>query len=319
MTRLMSRALVTAWVVILGAATFNLLNTPAQADLEGSPTKPRPASWTPPSWHPNPGPLAVLPELDRRAAPTTGAPKLYSRAVFAFDVDSGEVLYERAADDRRPVASLTKLVSSLAMASESPDLDRDFCIDVRFRPTRNGAFSKLSTGECYRAWDLLGSALVSSDNRGAYGMQVASGLPYDDFIHRMDEVSADLHMAMSTWADPSGLEDENLSTARDMARAALAVAAHPVLSIPATAEHWDIERTDAKRDRRLYSTNRLAGRKDLEILAAKTGYTDTAGYCFAGVFVTPSGRQIALSVLGAGKNEWRWRDVEALLRWADEG
>ncbi|MEY3214250.1 MAG: hypothetical protein RIT28_4731, partial [Pseudomonadota bacterium] len=56
MTRLMSRALVTAWVVTLGAATFNLLNKPAQADLEGSPTKPRPASWTPPSWHPNPEP-----------------------------------------------------------------------------------------------------------------------------------------------------------------------------------------------------------------------------------------------------------------------
>lgn len=315
MSRTLRRAAVTFWVLALSWATLRMLTRPAQADLEAlQPTRPA-LPWVAPDWHPQPQALAVLPEL----LSTGGAqgPRLYARSAYLFDVESGEVLVSRAADTIRPVASLTKLVSALAMSTESPDLDQVQCVDQRFYPTRSGATSRFSTGDCYRGWDYLGAALVSSDNRGAYGMQVASGLPYELFLDRMNEVSADLGMQLSSWADPSGLEDENLSTARDMARAAVAVAYHPVLSAAATAPHWDLLRVDEDRTRRLFSTNRLVGRADLDILAAKTGYTDTAGYCFTAVLRTPGGRLVALSVLGAGRNAWRWKDVDALIRYAD--
>lgn len=271
--------------------------------------------WAPPEWHPNPGALQALPGIDGHSDRRIAG--ISARAAFAYDLDSGNVLFERRADDPYPIASLTKLVSSLAMSSEHPDLDARFCIDERFRPTRNGARSKLSTGECYKGWDLLGAALVASDNRGAYGLQVMSGLDYDDFIQRMDDVAADLGMKNSSFADPSGLEDDNLSTARDIARAVIAVSAHPDLQIAATAPHWRIDQIGGKvrgsAARVLNSTDHLVADKDIDVLAAKTGYSGTAGYCFATVVRTLTGRTLVISLLGSGRPADRWADVHKVL------
>ncbi len=271
--------------------------------------------WAPPSWHPNPEALIGLPNMDVDVPQDLHSIKgMRSQSIFVFDLDAGEILVARAADEPRPVASLTKLTTSLAMASEDPDLDREFCINKEFWPTRPGARSKFSTGDCYTGWDLMGAALVASDNRGAYGMQVLSDLSYYDFVARMDQVSEELGMTRSTWADPSGLEDDNLSTARDMARAAVAVASHPTLAMAATAPAWWIVRTDVDQTRWLPSTDRLTGRADVEVLAGKTGYTDTAGYCFAGVIQLKNGRRLALSVLGAPRSADRWADVDRIVR-----
>lgn len=316
------RAIATGWLIAVTFGCWKLLNHTAEADRQAPPVLRE--AWSPPSWHPAGDRLSVLPEMEGEAQ--RRGPTLRSRSVFLYDLDSGEVLVSRAADDRRPVASLTKLVSSLAMASEAPDLDEIHCIDSRFYPTRNGAKSHFSTGECYRGWDYLGAAMVASDNRAAYGLQVSSGLRYDDFIERMDEVSEELSMTLSTWADPSGLEDENFSTARDIARAAVAVAYHPLLDIAATAPSWRIARVkDAETRslrtpslRTLFTTDRLLARKDLQIFAAKTGYTDTAGYCFTAVMQTPKHRNVVLAILGAPKSNSRWRDVATLIDWADE-
>lgn len=280
-----------------------------------APTASRPAAWAPPSWFPAPDALLALGGMGGAA---TGDLKLSSRAAFVYDVDAGEVLVARGADEPRPVASLTKLMASLAMASTGADLDEELCVDEQFWPSWRSGRSKLLTGQCYHGWDLLGAALVASDNRAAFGLQVLSDLPYDQFLGRMDEVSRQLGMARSQWADPSGLEDDNMSTARDMTRAALAVSAHPDLSIAATAPFWRIERTDQRGKRTLFSTNRYAARKDLEILAAKTGYTDTARYCFSAVVRTAEGRTIAFTLLGANRGKDRWRDVERILRYVQD-
>jgi D-alanyl-D-alanine endopeptidase (penicillin-binding protein 7) len=307
-----------AWVLPLSALVAWQLLPAARADLAESPPWRADLPWAPPEWHPNPDALESLVGTDLRGPPkgTVRGLVLKSRNVFIYDVDAAEVLYERAADDVRPVASLTKFVSGLAFASEGADLDVTRCVDMDFWPSRSGAHSKLSTGECYTGWEYLGAAMVASDNRGAYGLQVLSGLPFDAFIARMDEVSADLRMTRSSWGDPSGLEDANLSTARDMTRAAIAVSAHPQLSIAATAPSWKLTPSVGK-DRKLFTTNKLAGRKDLDFLAAKTGYTDTAGYCFTGVVRTDSGRTLAVTLLGGGRSKDRWADLERIVRWAD--
>lgn len=294
---------------VLGIACVGVALVPT---VDAGPQRIRFEGWAPPAWHPQAAALESLVPMDQSA---TGHMRgLTARSSYVYDVDAGEVLHAHNADDRRPVASLTKLTTALAWASEGQGLDERYCVDARFYPTRSGAYSKLSTGECYRGWDLLGAALVSSDNRGAYGVQVASGLSFDAFIGRMDRVSLDLGMTQSTWAEPSGLDDENLSTARDMAKAALAVSAHPTLSIPATSASWRLKQADGRLNRELYATDRLVARGDLELLAGKTGYTDTAGYCFAGVVRTQDGRTVAFSVLGAPSSAKRWADVDRILQ-----
>ena len=306
--RTLSRLAATALVAGLAHVAFDMTLDPvAQA---GSPPPPGPVDWLPPAWHPSPDELLALPSMDRAGPDRL---RLRSTTSYVVDLDAGEVLHAHGADERRPVASLTKYVTALALSTERVDLTRVHCVDARFYPTRNGARSSFSTDECYQGWDLLGSALVASDNRAAFGLAVQSDLRYDEFIARMDQVSADLGMTMSSWADPSGLEDDNLSTARDMAKAAVAVANHPVLAIAATAPTWDLVPVVGRHSRELRATNRLLRRSDLEVLSGKTGYTDTAGYCFTGVVRTEAGRTLAVTLLGAPRSRDRWADLDRVL------
>ena len=286
----------------------------ASADLAAPPAAQAPPAWTPPAWHPASTSLWALEQM--AADGPEHHPRLRSTSAYVFDVDSGEVLLEHNADYIQPVASLTKLVSALALVSTEHDLDREICIGAEHYPTRSGAWSKLSTGDCIQGWDALGAALVSSDNRGAFALASASDLDLDDFIERMNGVSAELGMDMSSWTDPSGLEDENLSTARDLARATLAVAEHPLLSTVSSAPHWDLH-YDSRPPRRRYTTNKLSGRRDLQIDAAKTGYTDTAGYCYSTALTTRGGRRVVVTLLGAQRDRGRYSDVAKLLRWID--
>ena len=244
---------------------------------------------------------------------------LRSRAAFVYDLGSGEVLLSHAADERRPVASLTKVMAALALASEGPDLDAELCLDVAHRPSWPGAVTKLRKGTCTTGWDLVGAALVKSDNGAAVALHQVADLPYYAFVARMNEVAAELGMGMSTFADPSGAEDDNLSTARDMTRAVVAASAHPLVAPAASAPYWDLHDLGKGTVRRLTTTNALIERPGTEVLAAKTGYTNTAGHCFTGVFQLRGGRQVALTVLGAGTERRRWADVREILNWVEQG
>ncbi len=274
-----------------------------------------PSAWRRPTWFPDVEDVDAVADMGAPARYGRG-PMLRSRSAFVYDLDANEVLVDKNADVVRPVASLTKLVSSLAMVSEEPNLETELCVSAAQYPTRSGARSRLSTGDCTTGWDVLGAALVASDNRAAYALAAVSGLDMDAFVARMDSVSAELDMDRSSWSDPSGLEDENLSTARDIARATVAVASHPVLAPIATAPYWDLHRTNHA-PRRLFTTDRLSGRDDLDILAAKTGYTDTARYCFSTLVQLEDGTRVVISLLGAEGKQTRWADINRVLSWLE--
>ncbi len=316
-TKLLLRLSTTSLAAALFAAAGWLAISPVDgaSDTHG-PTRAAqlPPAWTPPDWHPAGGELFALEQM--AATGPDDAPRLRSSAAFVFDMDRGEVLLEHNADTIQPVASLTKLVSALALVSTDYDLDREICIGAEHYPTRNGARSKLSTGDCIQGWDALGAALVASDNRGAFALASASDLDLDGFIEQMNTVSAELGMDMSSWTEPSGLEDENSSTARDLARATMAVAAHPLLSTVSSSTHWDLH-YDHRATRRRFSTNKLSARKDLGIEAVKTGYTGTAGYCYTTALTTRGGRRVVVTLLGANRDRDRYRDVATLLSWID--
>ncbi|MEN9785705.1 MAG: D-alanyl-D-alanine endopeptidase [Pseudomonadota bacterium] len=321
--RIMLRTVSTLAVVGLAGLAAWFSASPVDAFVPtGQPARPlrappgAPSAWRAPDWLPaSPDLDALVYGMDARG-PERG-PSVSSRAAFVYDLDANRVLFERNADVVRPVASITKLVSALALVRDGGNLDSGFCVGAAQYPTRSGAPSHLSTGDCLQGWDALGAALVASDNRAAFGLAAVAGQDVDRFVEGMNQVSGELGMDRSSWTDPSGLEDENLSTARDIARATVAVAAHPTLSLVSTAPSWDIVRSNRPTPRRLFSTNRLVGRDGLEFLASKTGYTDTARYCFTSVFRTARGQRLVVTLLGAEGKLTRWADMDRILAWVD--
>jgi D-alanyl-D-alanine carboxypeptidase len=270
------------------------------------------AVWAPPAWHPAAhADLLVLDQLDGDGA--SRGPRVSAPSAIIADLDSGEVLFSRDADTPRSIASVTKLFSALALAATgSTDLDRSVCLGREHWPAMPGARSKFETGDCHTGWEYLGAALVASDNRGAMALPTVAGLDHHAFVARMTEVAGELGAATASFSDPAGLLDENTASARDVLKAVVAVSLHPDLGAVASAPTWRIESDHGPRE--LGSTNRLVERH--QTLAAKTGYTDTAHYCFATVVRTEDGRRLAVVVLGAPTSDARFRDTEALLRWA---
>ena len=83
----------------------------------------------------------------------------------------------------------------------------------------------------------------------------------------------------------------------------------------ASAPSWYTQHDENSYAYRRFSTNRMSHNPKIEVLAAKTGYTDTARSCFTTVF-RKNGRTLAITTLGAYSSSRRWKDVRKLTNWA---
>jgi len=281
-------------------------------------------TWIPPSWFPQNDreKLFELEGLRKKITPDLlkKGPRIKARAAIVYDLDRGEILYAKNPDERWPVASLTKVVSALTLASFEQDnlesrLGEDICMDRTLYANFPGAITKFRRDTCVKGWDLLGAALVKSDNGGAFAMADIADVTHGPFIDQMNTVAQDLGMTQSEFVDPAGVNDENLSTARDMTMATIASGHHEIIHIPASASQWDAKYKPGQSTKRLYSTNRYSQAEDIEFYTAKTGYTSTARNCFTAVF-TKKGRRLAVTTLGTYKSSHRWSDFNKLVNWS---
>ena len=238
-------------------------------------------------------------------------PKLHARSAIIVDLDSGEILWEKAADTRRPAASVTKVLAALTLGNKDVDLDREVCVDQRIRTGMNGAVTRVAVDDCATGWDFMGAALVSSDNGAAFAFPMVADEELFMFAHDMNQTAIDLGMTQSEFVDPAGIYDGNLSTARDLTRASIAAAFHPKVSIPAGANYWSANIGDSVKH--YVTTNKAAGRT--HFLLAKTGYTDTARANFTAVYEEKNGRRIAFTILGAWNVSRRTQDINRVIDW----
>ena len=237
-------------------------------------------------------------------------PKLHSRSAIIVDLDSGEILYEKAADTRRSAASVTKVLASLVLADKGVDLDAEVCTDHRIRTGISGAVTRVKVGACATGWDFMGAALVSSDNGAAFAFPMVADEELFMFTHDMNQMALDLGMSQSEFVDPAGIYDGNISTARDLTRASIVAAFHPVVSIPGSAKQWSAQIGDETKH--YVTTNKTAGR--VNFLLAKTGFTNTARANFTGVY-QDRGRRIAFTILGSWNTSRRTKDLNRIIDW----
>jgi D-alanyl-D-alanine endopeptidase (penicillin-binding protein 7) len=129
----------------------------------------------------------------------------------------------------------------------------------------------------------------------------------------MNEKAEELGLVNTSYADPSGLLSDNLSSAYDMARLIThASNDERIASIMRTPEYTF--RTARGRLVAIHSTDRLLG-SELDVRAAKTGFISKAGYCLATLLRLPEGSQFAVVVLGARSNAGRFMETKNLFQW----
>jgi D-alanyl-D-alanine endopeptidase (penicillin-binding protein 7) len=245
------------------------------------------------------------------ARATPRAPKVRAEAAVVMDAREGRVLYTKNERERRPIASLTKLMTALVYLESEASLDSSLTLlPGDFDGAGKSMFRR---GEQVRARDLFYSALLKSDNVAARGLARASGLPADEFVARMNRKAILLGLDDTHFTEPTGLDAANVSTALDCVALVQAAARNPYLA-EAMARKEHSFRT-SRGIKVAHSTNRLLVREDSGFPVGKTGFILEAGYCIASCFHSTS-RDIAVVVLGAHSSGARFREANALFRWA---
>lgn len=238
-------------------------------------------------------------------------PAVRAERVIVVDANTGDVLAEKNADLRGPVASTQKLLTSLVVV-ESGNLEDYLTVqepDIDCAPVRIG----LRPGEQYPRIHLLTALLVKSSNDIAQALARDNAGSIEAFVDKMNAKAQSLGMRDSHFVNPHGLPvDDQYSTARDMARLALAADANPVIRDTTNIRRFEFIKGDG-RTVMLENTNRV-----LRTFACcdgmKTGYTQLAGHCLV-CSGEKDGRRRIVVVLNDSDGAV-WKDAQALLEWA---
>lgn len=234
--------------------------------------------------------------------------QLGSSVAYAMDQDTGEELVVKNADVELPIASVTKLMTALVIAESDVDLDEKVRI-TREDYVRSTARSKLISGMRLTRESLLKAALMSSDNHAAAALARTYPGGRKAFVAKMNERAAAIGMTNSFFADPTGLDNRNHSTARDLGKLVAAVYQHQEIRDASTTSMARI--STGRRQVNLATTNRLIGDPSWRIGIQKTGFTTAAGRCMV-VQSEVGERRLVMVVLDSPNNAQRADDMRTM-------
>jgi len=232
-------------------------------------------------------------------------------AAIVIDGRNGEVMYAKRPDERRSIASTTKLMTALLA------LERARPRQVFTAPEYNALPAEsrinLRRGERMTVQDLLEALLLESANDAAAAIAENLSGSREAFVAEMNVRAEELGLENTSYANPIGLDDPaNYSTARDLATLTRLLLERPrfarIVDMPvAELESGAISRVIDNRNTLVASTPWVTG--------VKTGHTMNAGYVLVGSAKGRGGAEVISVVLGEPSEPARDADTLELLTW----
>lgn len=232
------------------------------------------------------------------------AAEISAASAIVMDADTFEVLYQKNADEKRAMASTTKILPSL-IACESGKLDDTVNVTWDMVNTQ-GSLLGLRENDKITLYDLVAGMLLPSGNDAANAVAIYLAGSLDDFAAVMNKKAAQFGMNDSLFVTPSGLDEgDHHSTARDMA-----ILTANALKNDTFSKIFAMSSADVKingETHTVYNHNRLL--QELEgCVGGKTGYTDKAGRCLVSA-ARRNGNTLVCVTLGAPDD---WNDHKKL-------
>lgn len=233
--------------------------------------------------------------------------KITAPSFIAIDVVSGRPLVARGANTRRPIASLTKIMTGLVVI-ERQQLRKRVSVTsaaANVEDYREG----LVPGRRYRRITLLRSALMVSANDSATALAIDGGGSLHGFYAQMNAKARALGMTRTTYASASGLDDvRNQSTALDQARLAQSALDNPTFAaIVGTRRH--VTKWAAPTYSKVWINHNRMLATAPGTYGVKTGWTTRARGCL--IVAQRRGDRAVIGVLLGSRNIWT--DMQALL------
>jgi len=254
--------------------------------------------------------LALVAVAPAGAQEPAAPPELSAPSAILVEASTGEVLYQRAADKRRPIASTTKLMTALLTMEHAKLSDVVPASSYIASPIE----SKLSLrpGEKLTVADLLRGLMLESANDAAVALAEHVSGTRTAFVQLMNRRARELELTNTHYDNPIGLDGPgNYSSARDLARLALELRKHSFVRKIANRTYATLATGD--RPRTVRNRNTLLNR-DEHVNGLKTGHTMTAGYVLVGTRTRDRVTLVSV-VLDTPSLAARDEDSLALLRW----
>ncbi len=242
---------------------------------------------------------------------TPPALQVQTPSVLLMDAGTGTVLFTKNEHDKRPIASMTKIMTML-LAMEAVDEGRVKLAD-RVTTSRNasgmgGSTIFLEVGETLPLEEMMTGIAVNSANDAAVAVAEFIAGSEEAFVDQMNVRARQLGMVDTTFKNPHGLhEDGHLSSAHDVAIMSRELLKHPKI------HEWMTIWLGKTRKYNLENTNRLIhdypGADGI-----KTGYVPESLHCVSATAKRNDLRLVAVLV-GSPSSTLRWDEATKMLDW----
>lgn len=236
-----------------------------------------------------------------RVSPFAAPPPSYLLLV------NGQTYRERNANTRRPVASLTKIMTALIVL-ETCNLD-EVVVVSQGAASETGSRIGLRRGDRLRVRDLLAATLMASANDACRALADHACGNQKAFVVKMNERARDLNLENTRFSNACGHDSSRLySTAHDLALLAEKAMQKPLFARLVAKRGMKISTVKGSRTFHLRNKNRLIGSYP-GALGVKTGTTPNAGQCLVAL-AEREDRKVLLVFMHARN---RWRIAPAML------
>lgn len=240
--------------------------------------------------------------------------KMESKSALLMSADTGEILYQQNAQEKRPIASMVKIMTLLLCFDniEQGKLTFDEMVTISQRASSmGGSQAFLDAGSQYKVDDLLKSITIASANDSCVAMAEHISGSVEGFVDLMNQKAKSLNMNDTVFTNCTGLPAPGqFSTAQDVAKMFNALIKHD--SYFKYTKIWmDDFIHPGGRVTGLTNTNKLI-RQYNGCDAGKTGYTSEAMHCLSATAQRNDMRLVSV-IIGGPDSKTRFEDSKKLF------
>lgn len=245
---------------------------------------------------------------------STSELKISAKSAYLVEYNSGAVIYEKGADDRLPVASMTKL-ASLAVVfdyiSKGIVKEGDNVVVSKTAAGTGGSSAFLDAGSTYLVSDLIKTVIIASANDSTVALAEHIAGTESVFVSKMNKLADSLNLQNTHFENSTGLPvDNHYSSAKDMVEIYKSVCNNDIYK--KYSKIWIDELAHPSgRKTGLVNTNRLIRSYD-GIEGGKTGYTGSAKFCLTASAKRGDMRLVGV-VIGVDDSKTRFKEMSNLF------
>lgn len=241
---------------------------------------------------------------------------LRSSAALVVNLNDNRAIYAKNTDAVLPIASITKLMTAMVMLDAGLPLDQSITVTEADVDSLRHSGSRLRVGTTMSRREMLRLALMASENRAAAALARTGPGGTRGFVAAMNRKAGELGMKSSRFVDSTGLSEENVSTARDLAKMVRASERYKLISEFSTQASYKQAVAGSRRPLGFRNTNILINSKRWDIDVSKTGYISEAGRCLV-MMAKIEKRPVIIVLLDSNGKFSRFGDANRIKKWLE--